>query len=328
MLLSTIKEVAKRAGVYVGTVSKFINNIEVKPKTRMAIEAAIKELNYEPNIYARGLKMNRTNTIALILPTVWHPFFSELAYNIEKNLRALNYKMILCNSEGDYKIELDYITMAKQNQVDGIIAITYSDIEAFISSNLPMVSVDRFFNEEITYVSSDNLMGGYLAAQKLIESGCQSICFIGEGSKKDNSTRNRKKGFINYCEEHRIDYQVCEMLGDHDKFDETLKQFLMDNLIQQKKIDGIFTVTDAYAYFIIEKLKEYHLSVPEDVQIIGFDGAKSSKKSVIEISTIRQPIELIAKHTVESIDALINKQTIEKEIILPVEFHQGSTTKH
>ncbi|MTM43039.1 substrate-binding domain-containing protein, partial [Turicibacter sanguinis] len=237
-------------------------------------------------------------------------------------------KMILCNSEGDYKIELDYITMAKQNQVDGIIAITYSDIEAFISSNLPMVSVDRFFNEEITYVSSDNLMGGYLAAQKLIESGCQSICFIGEGSKKDNSTRNRKKGFINYCEEHRIDYQVCEMIGDHDKFDETLKQFLMDNLIQQKKIDGIFTVTDAYAYFIIEKLKEYHLSVPEDVQIIGFDGAKSSKKSVIEISTIRQPIELIAKHTVESIDALINKQTIEKEIILPVEFHQGSTTKH
>lgn len=118
------------------------------------------------------------------------------------------------------------------------------------------------------------------------------------------------------------------MIGDHDKFDETLKQFLMDNLIQQKKIDGIFTVTDAYAYFIIEKLKEYHLSVPEDVQIIGFDGAKSSKKSVIEISTIRQPIELIAKHTVESIDALINKQTIEKEIILPVEFHQGSTTKH
>ena len=105
MLLSTIKEVAKRAGVSVGTVSKFINNIEVKPKTRMAIEAAIKELNYEPNIYARGLKMNRTNTIALILPTVWHPFFSELAYNIEKNLRALNYKMILCNSEGDYKIE-------------------------------------------------------------------------------------------------------------------------------------------------------------------------------------------------------------------------------
>lgn len=325
--LSTIKEVAKRAGVSVGTVSKFINNIEVKPKTKIAIEAAIKELNYEPNIYARGLKMNRTNTIALILPTVWHPFFGELAYNIEKNLRKLNYKMVLCNSEGDYKIELDYITMAKQNQVDGIIAITYSDIEPYISTKLPIVSIDRFFNEDITYVSSDNLMGGYLAAQKLVESGCRSICFIGEGSKKDNSTRNRKKGFMNYCEEHQLEYQICEMIGDHAKFDETLKQFLMDNLIKQKKIDGIFTVTDAYALLIIEKLKEYQLSVPDDVQIIGFDGAKSSKYDTIKISTIRQPIELIAKQAVQSIDALINKEIIEKEIILPVEFQKGNTTK-
>ena len=82
--MSTIKEVAKRAGVSVGTVSKVINQIEVKPKTKLAVEAAIRELNYQPNIYARGLKVNRTNTIALILPTVWHPFFSELAYILSK----------------------------------------------------------------------------------------------------------------------------------------------------------------------------------------------------------------------------------------------------
>ena len=95
--MSTIKEVAKRAGVSVGTVSKVINNIEVKPKTKQAVELAIKELNYQPNVYARGLKVSRTNTVALILPTVWHPFFGELAYNIEKNLRQHEYKMILCN---------------------------------------------------------------------------------------------------------------------------------------------------------------------------------------------------------------------------------------
>ena len=102
----------------------------------------------------------------------------------------------------------------------------------------------------------------------------------------------------------------------------------MDNIIKEK-IDGIFTVTDAYAFSSLNFLEEYHLSVPEDVQIIGFDGAKILKNQ-IEISTIRQPIEVIAKHTVESIDALINKQTIEKEILLPVEFHPrqyNETTK-
>ena len=82
----TIKAVAKEAGVSVGTVSNVINNIQVKASTKEKVEAAIKKLNYEPNIYARGFKINKTNTIALILPTIWNPFFSELAYNIEKNI--------------------------------------------------------------------------------------------------------------------------------------------------------------------------------------------------------------------------------------------------
>ena len=325
--MSTIKEVAKRAGVSVGTVSKVINQIEVKPKTKLAVEAAIRELNYQPNIYARGLKVNRTNTIALILPTVWHPFFSELAYNIEQNLRRLGYKMILCNSEGDYKTELSYITMAKQNQVDGIIAITYSDIEPYISSNIPIISIDRFFNDDITYVSSDNLEGGYLAASKLVEAGCQSLCFIGKGSKKENATRNRKKGFIKYCQEQQIDYQLCDMIGDHDKFIKNLDVFLKDNIVEQKKIDGIFAVTDAYALLVLNCLLKHGISVPDDVQIIGFDGIKSSKDDFIHISTIRQPIEFIAKESVEAIHALVNKESIKKEILLPVEFIKGYTTK-
>ena len=80
--MATMKDVAKEAGVAVGTVSKVINNIPVKPETKVLVEEAIKKLKYEPNVYARGLKINKTNTVAVILPTIWHPFFSELAYNI------------------------------------------------------------------------------------------------------------------------------------------------------------------------------------------------------------------------------------------------------
>ena len=105
----TIKAVAKEAGVSVGTVSNVINNIQVKASTKEKVEAAIKKLNYEPNIYARGFKINKTNTIALILPTIWNPFFSELAYNIEKNIKKLGMKMILCNSDKDSKSEIEYI---------------------------------------------------------------------------------------------------------------------------------------------------------------------------------------------------------------------------
>ena len=325
--MSTIKEVAKRAGVSVGTVSKVINYIEVKPKTKQAVELAIKELNYQPNDYAHGLKVRRTHTVALILPTVWHPFFGELAYNIEKNLRQHQYKMILCNSEGDYLTELSYLTMAKQNQVDGIIAITYSDIEHYVSSNLPLISIDRFFNDEVPYVSSDNFLGGQLAAKHLVEAGCQSLCFIGAGSKKENTTRNRKKGFIDYCEKYQKTYEIFDLIGSQSEFHEKMEQFLLEKIIKEHSIDGIFAVTDAYALEVINFLEKHQISIPDDVQIIGFDGVKSSKHDQIEISTIRQPIEEIAKESVAAIIHLINKETIEKEILLPVHFIQGNTTK-
>nr|HPR81618.1 LacI family DNA-binding transcriptional regulator [Enterococcus sp.] len=89
---ATMKDVAAVAGVGVGTVSRVINGVRVKDTTREKVIAAIKELNYEPDEYARGLKTNKSNTIALILPTIWHPFFSEFAYFVEVELSKRNYK--------------------------------------------------------------------------------------------------------------------------------------------------------------------------------------------------------------------------------------------
>ncbi|NOV80399.1 LacI family DNA-binding transcriptional regulator [Clostridium saccharobutylicum] len=325
--MATIKDVAKKAGVSVGYVSRFINNFEVKPKTRLAIEKAIKELDYEPNIYARGFKVNKTNTIALIIPTVWNPFFGELAFNIEKSLRDYGMKMILCNSGNDYEIELQYITMAKQNKVDGIISITYSDVDKYVHSNMPIISIDRYFSEDITYVTSDNFEGGRMAAEELMKSGCKSIAFIGRGSKIDNATRNRKKGFVNYCEENHIHYEICDSLGESQNFKKKLDKFLYDNLKNVKKIDGIFTVTDEHAFKVIGKLNKLNVDVPEDVQIIGYDGIKSHNNDTIKISTIRQPIESIANESVKALINIINNKEIEKEIILPVRFIKGFTTK-
>ncbi len=325
--MATIKDVARKAGVSVGSVSRYINNFEVKPKTKIAIEEAIKELNYEPNVYARGFKVNRTNTVALIIPTVWNSFFGELAFNIEKSLRDYGIKMILCNSEDNYEIELQYITMAKQNKVDGIIAITYSDVDKYIHSNMPIISIDRYFSESITYVTSDNFEGGRIAAGELIKSGCRNIAFIGLGSKIDNATRNRKKGFINYCEENNITYAVCDSIEGTQKFAKMLDEFLYENFNEQKRIDGIFTVTDDYAFGVIERLKKFNITVPNDVQVIGYDGIRTNKRDEIKISTIKQPIESIAKEAVKALINIIDKKEIEKEIILPVKFIKGYTTK-
>lgn len=323
----TIKEVAKEAGVSVGTVSNVINNIQVKPSTKAKVDEAIKKLNYEPNIYARGFKMNRTNTVAVILPTIWNPFFSELAYNIEKNLRKAGMKMIICNSNKDNKSEVEYISMAKQNKMDGIIAITYSDIDEYVSERIPFVSIDRYFSKDITYVCSNNFEGGRLAAEKLVEFGCERIAYIGRGSKINNATRKRKDGFISYCKEKSIDYDICELLGSDEEFNELLDEFIAKNFKKDIKIQGVFAVTDEQAVDFINKLKEYNIEVPKDVQVVGFDGSKSSAKDIIKISTIRQPVELIAEESVKALVNIIENNKVEKEIILPVTFVEGYTTR-
>ena len=329
--MATIKDVAKRAGVSVGSVSNFINNIEVKEKTRIAIEKAIEELNYEPNMYARGFKKNKTNTVALIIPSVWHPFFGEMTYNVEKSLRKYDMKMILCNTEDDYEVELNYIAMAKQNKVDGIIAMTYSDIDKYISANLPIISIDRYFSEDITYVTSDNFKGGRIAAEELVKAGCKNLAFIGSGSLIDNATRKRRKGFESYCEENNITYEICDNLDGNKDFNCALDDFININFKEKKKVDGIFTITDDHAIDVINRLKAINISVPNDVKIIGYDGRRTSRDDVIKISTIKQQVELIAKAAVEALIELIDKKERKKEkrkeILIPVKFIKGYTTK-
>ena len=119
----TMKDVAHLAGVGLGTVSRVVNGYNVKESTLKKVQDAIEELNYQPDEYARGLKTNRSNTIAIILPTIWHPFFSEFAYHVEKNLSKKNYKLFICNVESDASTEIEYIEMLKNNKVDGIIEL-------------------------------------------------------------------------------------------------------------------------------------------------------------------------------------------------------------
>ena len=138
--------------------------------------------------------------------------------------------------EKNQQSEIEYISMAKQNKMDGIIAITYSNIDEYVSEKIPFVSIDRYFSKDITYISSDNFQGGKLAAEKLIEAGCKNIAYIGRGSKIDNATRKRKEGFISYCTENNINYSICELLGSASEFEILLDEFIEENFKEKRYI--------------------------------------------------------------------------------------------
>ena len=320
-----MKDVAQRAGVGVGTVSRVINRVPgVKESTLIKVNQAIKELNYIPDEYARGLKTKSSRTIALILPSVWYPFFSEFAYYVEKRLDKENYKLLLCNSNDNTTEEAKYIKMLKQNKIDAIIAITYSDIEQYIYSNIPFVSLDRYFDKKVSYVTSDNYEGGKLAARKLLEHGARSLAYVGSHSKYPNGTMLRRDGFRDYLENIGIDYKEIFLQEPVNDF----TPYILEMLKVHPKIDGIFCHTDSLLLKLRKILNQYGYRVPEDIQLIGFDGMNLSSDLPLGISTIAQPVEQLANGAVDLVLRKIVDPSLKNEAkMYPVRYVDGNTTK-
>lgn len=320
----TMKDVAREAGVALGTVSKVINGIPVGSDYYEKVQAAIAALDYQVNQYAKGLKTNRTRLVAVLIPNTKSPFFASLVYEINLSLMKRGYRMLLCCTEADNASEQEYIRMAQQNKVDGIIGLTYNQ-DLVVDKGTRFVSFDRSFHPEIPCVASDNFAGGQLAAEKLAELGCRRVAFLRIGSNLRNEPNKRRAGFENGCNVHGLEYEV-KVLDDGESFEEFFF-FLRDHLKDGKlAFDGLFCVTDRLAYLIIGMLRELGLRVPEDVQVIGFDGVRRFGELEYECSTIVQPVHELAEMCVELL--LENQMTIKPPLVcLPVTYAYGGTTR-
>ncbi len=319
----TMKDVAREAGVALGTVSKVVNSIPVGESYRLRVEEAIKKLNYQVNSYAQGLKANKTYTVALLLPNTEDPFFASLAYHINLSLLKRRYRMLLCCTVNSDQ-EQEYITMAQQNKVDGIIGLTYNP-NLQIEENTPFVAIDRSMGSKIPCVASDNFAGGQLAAEKLADLGCTNVAFLRIGSSLDNEPNKRKAGFENGCLSRGLSYKM-KILNDGEPFEE-FTRFLSEHMHDGRlSFDGIFCVTDRLAYLIIKTLRQLNLRVPEDVQVIGFDGIRVFPGAEHVCSTIVQPVPEIAEMCVN----LLLQENISAKpplVCLPVTYVSGGTTR-
>lgn len=322
--MATMKDVAELAGVSLGTVSRVINKAEgIKPLTLSKVTKAIEQLNYIPDEYARGMKLNRSNTVALIIPTIWHPFFGEFAYHVEQALSALDYKVLLCNIAGPTK-EVEYIKMLQQNKVDGIIAITYSSIEEYLSSNIPFVSIDRVFpGKEIAFIASDNKIGAEIATKMLIEKGCKHIAFIGSHNDTENETKKRRQYFEITARQSNISYTILDEMEPVTNLKASIKQFLTNN----PSIDGIFAINDFVALDTLEILEEIGKKCPEEIQIIGYDGIRFAHERDYVVSTIKQPLKEMAEKAVEMILNIIDQKEHPEQMLIPGYYVEGKTTK-
>ncbi len=321
--MPTMKDVAQEAGVALGTVSKVFNGIAVGKSYRVKVEAAAQKLGYEVNQYARGLRAGTTSTAALILPSVDHPFFSLLAQHICAALLQRNYRMLLYVTAAQPDAERECVGMVRQNKADGVIALTYNQLETV--EGLPFVSIDRCLGPGVPCVASDNYAGGRMAAEKLLELGCSHPAFLRVGSPNLSETDKRGDGFESLCRARQIPYEMLRLDDGAEElqFREFFRSHMKDGILE---IDGIFCSTDLLACRIRFLLEELGLRVPEDVQIIGFDGVRQFGTGALYCSTILQPVQKIAETCVDLLLAK-DRSNIPALVCLPVSYVSGGTTR-
>ena len=326
----TIKDVARTAGVSIGTVSKVINGQNVRQAYKNKVDHAVDELGFKLNHYARGLKINKSNAIALIIPDILNPFFASFAYYIESALYKQGYKLTLCCSNAETAKEKEYLDLVQMNKVDGIVALTYGDIEQHIATDIPLITFDRqFMSLSTPRVSSDNFSGGIMAAEKFFELGCKAPAFIRVRSIFPGEADKRKDGFLFACEKRGVTPIVVDLI-DNNTNETAVMRLIDENRTANGgyRFDCVFCNTDILAFTAKTLLTETGCRIPEDVQIIGFDGERyfNSPTAPLYVSSIVQPIQLLAEKCVELVLAE-DQSVIPTLTLLPVKFEYGGTTK-
>ncbi len=320
----TMKDVALLAGVSLGTVSNVVRGLPVGEQYKLKVEEAIRSLNYQVNSYAQGMKSDRTNTVALLMPDLISPYFASLVDEINHALARRSYRMMLYCTNYDPAQEQAYLDLARQNKVDGIIGLTYNpDLKP--GEGLRYVSIDRCISPSIPCVSSDNFLGGRMAAERLAALGCRKAAFFRIGSVLENEPNKRKAGFEDGARACGLSYdmKILEDGDSHEEWFRFLKEHYHDGTLDY---DGIFCVTDAAAHEVIGYLRRLSLRVPEDVQVIGFDGIRMFGDQELICSTIVQPVREIAEMSVQLL--LQDENALRPPLVcLPVTYAPGGSTK-
>lgn len=301
--MSTISQVARRAGVSSTTVSHVLNNTRfVSQETRQRVLAACAELGYQPNALARSLRRGETHTLGLVLPDSANPFFAEIGRAIEEAAFGQNYSVILCNTEGNPTVEELYITVLVQKHVDGIIFVSTGEkTEAFqslLNSGLPAVLVDRDIPElNLDAVLVDNIQGGKLAAEHLVRLGHRRIACI-TGPSHLTPSALRKVGFEQALFEAGYPLDPALTLpGDFHpdsgyQATRTLLQF-------SKPPSAIFVSNDLMAIGVLNAAQELGCRVPEDISVVGFDDIELASFTVPPLTTLAQPKKDIGRMAID-----------------------------
>ena len=325
--MSSVREVARLAGVSPATVSRVINGTaNVNPDKRKRVLEVIEQTDFVPNEVARSLFKKSAKIIGLIIPSIRNPYFTQIASVIDESAKECGFRLFLCNVGDDLEQERAAIQMLTAMNVDGIIiGTTKQEIQHDLRlCRVPVVVLDTLFETQYVnnYIYCDHYQGGRMAMEHLLECGCKNIVCI-RGPRNVFSADTRYAGYRDVCLERGIPQKVMECDYDFDaglaRTEELLKLY--------PDVDGILACNDVVAISIYKILHKKKIPVPEQIQLIGFDDISFASLISPELTTIRQPVREMAIEAAERILASRNTPKEGSRIVFPVSLMKRETTK-
>lgn len=303
----TIRDVAKKANVSVSTVSRVINKKGyVHKETEQVVLSIIDELGFVPNQLARSLTSRSSKIIGVIVPHIGPSFYGELLEGIEAQAATSGYKTMFCHTQDDPERELEYLRFFEQYNIEGlIIASNFSNVDKLASLKIPIITVDHILDENIPSITSDNIKGGEIGAQTLIERDRKKIVMF-RGPSFLLTTMERTIGALKEFKNAGLYVEIF----DFDLVNPDVK-LIEEILINNPDIDGIFAFSDTLAFatmFVLEKLGK---KVPVDVSVVGYDNTPFGNWSNPQLTSISQPVNFMGKQSFIKLSKLIREKELE-----------------
>ena len=328
--MATIKDVARRTNLGLATVSRYINGGNVREKNKIAIETAIKELNFEVNEFARGLRSKKSHTIGVVIPEMSDIFMTTILSYTSDILRTKGYSMIFADCRSDDENEREAIRFLISKKVDGLMTMptdqTGLQLMPLIEKNLPIVLIDREIcglSDNVHAVLVDNAKASEEATKLLIDAGHRNIGLI-LGPEQIYTSRQRFLGYKQAFTNSQIPLDISYV--QYSDFTVSSGYERTTYLLSDIKPSALFATNYYLTLGAMMAINDLRLSVPDDIAVIGFDNMQASKVLKPQLTLVEQPLEEIAENAAEIMLAALSGKLNKPEVrTLPTRLHKGDS---
>jgi len=332
-----MRDIARDLGVSVVTVSKVLRNHEdIGDETRKRVLNRVKELNYTPNIAARGLVTGKTYLVGLVVPDLLHPFFAEVAKALSRALLKKGYCLTISTSEEDPELEEQEINRLLGRRLDALVVAssctTPTLFQRIQQQGPPFVLIDRSFPDlNANFIGVDDEKIGRIATEHLIEIGCKRIAHV--GGRNISTSAGRLKGYLAAMGAHNMQvfpgYVATPPTADVQSKESGA--YLMRELLALKpRPDGVFCFNDPMAIGALHSIYEAGLRVPQDIAVIGSGNLHYDSELRVPLSSVDQRTDLIGERAARLTLSLLESKTRPRSksfIIEPQIVVRASTQK-